>query len=87
MPPVDEAPHAKAARATWARFIKKVFAADPPECPDCGGAMRIVAFIEDRRVVRVILEHWSLWEEHRPPPALPASARAPAELEYLPWVE
>jgi hypothetical protein len=43
--PADEAPHAKAARATWARFIKKVFAADPLGCPDCGGPMRIVAFI------------------------------------------
>jgi hypothetical protein len=87
MPPVDEAPHARAARASWARFIKKVFAADPLECPDCGGAMRIIAFIEEQRVVRAILEHLSLWDEPRPPPALPAAARAPVELEYLPWVE
>jgi len=83
----EDAPHAKVARASWARFIKKVFAADPLECPDCGGAMRIVAFIEDRRVVRAILVHLSLWDEARPPPALPGAPRAPAELEYLPWVE
>lgn len=67
-PPADEAPHAKVARALWARFIKKVFAADPLACPDCGGAMRIVAFIEDRRVVRAILEHLSLRDEPRPRP-------------------
>ena len=49
--------------------------------------MRIMAFIEDRRVVRAILEHLSLWDEPRPPPAPPAATRAPLELEYLPWVE
>ncbi|MHB8896858.1 MAG: transposase [Candidatus Geothermincolia bacterium] len=87
VPLCDDAPHAKAARASWARFIKKVFAADPPVCPDCGGAMRIIAFIEDQRVVRAILEHLSLWVEPRPTPALPAAPRAPLELEYLPWVE
>ena len=87
LPSVDEAPHAKAARASWARFLKKVFAADPLVCPDCGGAMRIIAFIEEQRVVRAILEHLSLWDEPRPPPALPAASGAPVELEYLPWVD
>jgi hypothetical protein len=69
------------------RFIKKVFAADPLVCPDCGGPMRIIAFIEDRRVVRAILEHLRLWDEPRPPPALSVAPGAPVELEYLPWVE
>jgi hypothetical protein len=85
--PADEARHAKVARASWARFVKKVFAADPLECPDCGGPMRIIAFIEHKRVVRAILEYLSLWDEPRPPPAPPAAARVPVELEYLPWVE
>jgi hypothetical protein len=75
LPPADEAPHAKAARASWARYIKKVFAADPLECPDCGGSMRIVAFIEEPRVVRAILEHLSLWDKQRAPPASPAVSR------------
>ncbi len=86
----DDTAPAKAARANWARFIKKVFAADPLICPDCGGAMRIIAFIEDQRVVRAILEHLSLWDapQPRPPPVTQGEApRAPAELEYLPWVE
>ncbi|MHB8894924.1 MAG: hypothetical protein ACYC99_07080 [Candidatus Geothermincolia bacterium] len=57
-------------------------------CPDCGGALRIVAFIEELRVVRAILMHLSLWDEPRPPPATPGAVpRAPVELEYLPWVE
>lgn len=87
-PPLsDDTAPAKAARANWARFIKKVFAANPLVCPDCGGAMRIIAFIEERRVVRAILKHLSLWDEPRPPPDLPAAARVPLELEYVPWVE
>jgi hypothetical protein len=49
--------------------------------------MWIVAFIEEQRVVRAILVHLLLWEEPRPPPTLPVVSRAPAELEYLPWVE
>jgi hypothetical protein len=87
VPISDETATTKVARANWARFIKKVFAADPLLCPDCGGTMRIVAFIEDPRVVRAILVHLALWDEARSPPALPAAARAPVELEYLPWVE
>ena len=35
----------------------------PLVCPDCGAAMRIVAFIEEQRVVRAILVHLSLWDE------------------------
>ena len=31
--------------------------------------MRIIAFIEDPRVVRAILLHLLLWDEARPPPA------------------
>lgn len=77
---------AKVARANWARFIKKILEVDPLLCPDCGGVMRIISFIEDPRVVRAMLEHLSIWDEPRPPPALPAAARAPVELEYLPWV-
>jgi hypothetical protein len=50
--------------------------------------VRIVAFIEDPRVVRAILVHLLLWDEARPPPVTPGAApRAPAELEYLPWEE
>jgi len=63
----DDTASGKAARSSWERFIKKVFAADPLLCPDCGGAMRIITFIEDRHVVRAILPPLSLWDEARPP--------------------
>ena len=83
IPLCDDAPHAKAARGTWARFLKKVFAADPLVCPDCHGPMRIIAFIEEPRVVRAILEHLSLWEAPRPRPP-PVADVGPADFEFVP---
>lgn len=75
-------------RASWARFIKKVFAADPLVRPHCGGPMRIIAFIEDQCVVRATLVHLSLRDEARPPPVAPGTVpREPVELEYVPWVK
>ncbi|MFA4948898.1 MAG: hypothetical protein WC674_10395 [Candidatus Krumholzibacteriia bacterium] len=52
-------------------------------CPDCRDPMRIVAFIEEPRVVRAILEHLSLWDTPRPRPPLPADV-GPADFEYVP---
>ena len=49
------------ARATWARLIRKVYEADPLECPQCKGPMRVIALIEDPGVIRRILEHLGLW--------------------------
>ena len=49
IPLSDDTASAKAARGNWARFIKKVFEVDPLLCPNCGGVMRIIAFIEDQR--------------------------------------
>jgi hypothetical protein len=31
------------ARATWARLIRKVYEADPLECPKTKGPMRVIA--------------------------------------------
>jgi hypothetical protein len=45
--------------------------------------MRIVAFIEEPRVVRVLLEHLSLWDDPRPRSPLAADI-GPAECEYVP---
>jgi hypothetical protein len=49
------------ARATWAKLIRKVYEADPLECPKCRGPMRIIALIEDPGVIRRILEHLGQW--------------------------
>jgi hypothetical protein len=60
------------ARSRWAMLIKRIYQVDPLLCPECGGAMEIIAFIEARQgdVIRRILEHCGLWKDlPRPPPA------------------
>ena len=53
----------------WAQFIKKVYEADPLVCPRCGGAMGIIAFIDQPDVIERILTHLGLWPHpaHAPP--------------------
>ena len=59
----------KAFRKSWARLIQKIYEVDPLVCPRCQGAMRIISFIEDRSVIRDILNHLGLWLiKARPPP-------------------
>ena len=42
---------------TWAQRLKRVFGIDIETCPACGGAMRIIACIEDSDVIEKILTH------------------------------
>jgi len=56
---------------TWRECIKKIWEVDPMECPQCKGEMKIISFINERPVIRKILEHLNLWVEQpkqRPPP-------------------
>ncbi len=53
MEPVSE--FAARAKSAWARLIRKVYEADPLECPKCHGPMRIIALINDPPVVQRIL--------------------------------
>ncbi|MDA2911616.1 hypothetical protein MYX04_11905 [Nitrospiraceae bacterium AH_259_D15_M11_P09] len=52
-------------------MIRKVYAADPLLCARCGGAMRIIAFIDQCEVIEKILTHLGLWPHpsHAPPPS------------------
>jgi hypothetical protein len=47
--------------------------------------MRIIAFIEEEAVIRMILEHLKLWEqqEPRPPTAVPEQV----DLQYVPFFD
>jgi hypothetical protein len=47
-------------RWRWAELLQRVFAVDVLACPNCGGRMRLIATIEDPRVVRRILTHLGL---------------------------
>lgn len=79
------------AKAAWARLIRKVYEADPLECPKCKGPMRVIALIDDPGVIRHILEHLGLWApeapERGPPeqaPEWPANADIPLTYQPLP---
>ena len=66
---------------TWAQRLKRVFGIDVSMCVYCGGAVRIVASIEEPAAIRAILAHFAkhgaLEDAHyrpaaRAPPAVAA---------------
>jgi len=66
-------PPSKAAMR-WAKRLKRVFQIDVETCPSCGGAVKVIASIEDPPVIGRILNHLArkdlhgLWPEPRAPP-------------------
>jgi hypothetical protein len=79
------------AKAAWARLIRKVYEADPLECPRGKGPMRVIALIDDPDVVRRILGHLGRWapeaSERGPPlpdPEWPANAVIPSRITPFP---
>jgi len=62
---------------TWAMLIKRVYEVDPLSCPECGGQMKVVSFIEPPQadVIEAILTHCGLWPSRSP--------RAPPDVEDL----
>jgi hypothetical protein len=42
---------------TWAQRPKRVFGIDIATCPACGGALRIIACIDDPAAIKKILTH------------------------------
>jgi hypothetical protein len=66
---------------TWAQRLKRVFGIDVSTCIHCGGAVWIVASIEEPAAIRTILAHFAkhdaLEEAHyRPGPRAPPAAAA-----------
>jgi len=53
-----------------AEMIRKIYGVDPMLCPECGGRMRIIAFLTDYSVVDRIIDHLKLtFAAAKPPPA------------------
>ena len=68
------------ASLTWAPRPKRVFNMDIETCPACGGAMKIIACIEDPVVIQKILDHLKSKDETREPPPKPESRAPPGVL-------
>ncbi len=73
--------HESAGRIRWAALLQRVFEIDALRCPRCGGAMRLIAAIEDPDVARRILECLKL------PARAPPLGAAAAEPEQPPCPE
>lgn len=67
---IEDDGYTKGANKSWTRLIKKIYEVDPLICSKCGGDMRIIAFIEDYKVIRKILDYLGIYEfkKDRPPP-------------------
>jgi hypothetical protein len=71
-------------RQLWAVLLKKVWDVDALKCPNCGGQMKLISFIEQPFVIRRILKHLDLWEDPRPPPE-PLEMVCEPDADYIPW--
>ena len=58
-----------------------MFAVDVLECPDCGGRLRVIAYIAEENIARRLLEHLGL--DATGPPVRKAEA-GPEPAEPLP---
>jgi len=53
----EQTPAERRASMNWAQRLKRVFNIDIETCSECGGAVKIIASIEDPAVIRKILAH------------------------------
>lgn len=90
-PVIDDTPIDNRHRANWARLIQKVYEVDPLECSHCGGALRIIALIDDGDVIERILRHLNVWDptpealaSTGPDPPLPKGETLPLTYHPVP---
>ncbi len=76
----------KKRKMSWAALIRKVYEVDPLRCPECGGEMKIISFIDKCQadVVEKILRHCELWKDaaSRPPPVASRVAEGEPSYDY-----
>ena len=63
---------------TWAQRLQRVFKIDIETCEHCGGAVKVLASIEDPVVIKTILDHLARRAEAARPVFRPF-ARAPPQ--------
>ena len=74
----ERSPVEQHASMTWAQRLKRVFNIDVSTCDACGGAVKIIASIEDPVVIKLILAHLQRKAESKEYNLLPES-RAPPQ--------
>jgi hypothetical protein len=75
----NKTPEERRAAMTWAQRLKRVFNIDVETCAHCGGAVKVIACIEDQQVIDKILSHLKKKDGlPLPPDALP-EVRAPPQ--------
>ncbi|MFN9791669.1 MAG: IS91 family transposase, partial [Pseudomonadota bacterium] len=80
-PADDRTPAERRRSMTWAQRLKRVFDIDVSTCIHCGGAVRIVASIEEPTATRAILAHFEKHDaleaaHYRPGPRGPPAKAA-----------
>ena len=70
IPPEPAAPPKRPAHYLWAVLIARIYEVFPLLCPNCGGQMRLIAFITHSADIRQILDHIGV--ESEPPHITPA---------------
>jgi hypothetical protein len=76
----NQTPTERRASMTWAQRLKRVFNIDIETCRECGGAVRIIACIEDPTVIRKILTHLDKQAPSQRAGRLPQGRAPPAGL-------
>ncbi|WP_413786072.1 hypothetical protein [Acinetobacter ursingii] len=54
---------------TWMQRLKRVFNIDIEVCEHCGGHVKVIASIEDPKVIEQILKHLNRKQPRRMPPS------------------
>ena len=54
---VEPANFSRADARRWAVLITRIYEVDPLVCPKCGGTMRVIALIQEPKVIDKILKH------------------------------
>ncbi len=78
--PQERTPVERRASMSWAQRLKRVFNIDIETCRECGGAVKVIACIEDPVVIKQILDHLKHKAKTSESRALPESRAPPAGL-------
>ncbi len=78
----DKTPVERRAAMSWAQRLKRVFNIDIQTCSECGGAVKVIACIEDPMVIEKILTHLNE-KVTSPGTGLLPQVRAPPQAELF----